>query len=382
MAAGGGLARPEPTGYGHTDSEWVDDTGLSHPRQDLRHVNEDRYEPWEWGEARDEKHRQPGRKRRVPADEPERLKVQPDWPTRTEASMKYGGWRKAFFAEPAKAEELVHGAAGAERQGLQVEKLETDKLERYMRAVGRVRPGQETPKGEGAMPAKGAKRAKSDGIKAGHKKIIDALLEKEDARPTGEAVRLAESDPRKEFTRYQIPTDRGIKDIEIWGDRVKVRSEALYGFAKSAQDDMDGLPDRVAPPDDEMLPDLPEDIDDIDDGVDDEEGEAEDEGGGLLFHVDISVDAPDGMEEEEVISLLDEALRDPEVSDKINERLADTGLSLSVLEVETYEEDECEQEGLEDEMAEGEMAEGDIAEEVVDPSEEGEIQEGSGRNCG
>jgi len=88
------------------------------------------------------------------------------------------------------------------------------------------------------------------------------------------------------------------------------------------------------------------------------------------------------MEEEEVISLLDEALRDPEVSDKINERLADTGLSLSVLEVETYEEDECEQEGLEDEMAEGEMAEGDIAEEVVDPSEEGEIQEGSGRNCG
>ena len=407
MAAGGSggeLARPEPTGYGHTDSEWVDDTGLSHPRHDLRHVNEEGYEPWDWGQARDERHREPGRRRQAPADEPGRLKPEPVWETRTEASMSYGGWKKAFFGEAATAQDLEHGAdgviryqgkpvameyaghlvvdqdrppvleeavmeliQGARRRGLKIEDTSPEKLERLT----------EWSKGETTMTAKSedARQAKSDGVSAGHKKIIDELLEKEDARPTGDAVRLAESNPRKDFARYQIPTDRGLKDVEIWGDRVKVRSEATYGFAKKA-DDMDGLPDRVAPLDDEAPIDGPP-VDEApaDDFPVEEDAEGE-PADGLLLHVDVSVDAPDGMEEEEVISILDEVLRDPDVAGQINDRLADSGLSISVLEVETYEEDECEEEGLEEELDEL----GDEAEiEVVEPTGDA-VQEGSGCN--
>jgi len=411
MAAGGSggeLARPEPTGYGHTDSEWVDDTGLSHPRHDLRHVNEDGYEPWDWGEARDEKHREPARRRQSPAGEPGRLKPEPVWETRTEANMSHGGWKKAFFGEAGvTAQDLVHGAdgvvrfqgkpvameyeghlvvdqdrppvleeavmeliQGARKRGLKIEDAAPEKLERLVRWVA-GKPG-----GEGAMTAKSenARQAKSDGVSAGHKKIIDELLEKEDARPTGDAVRLAESNPRKDFARYQIPTDRGLKDVEIWGDRVKVRSEATYGFAKKA-DDMDGLPDRVAPFDEEApVDDIPAEEAPVDDIPAEED--MEEPADGLLLHVDVSVDAPDGMEEEEVISILDEVLRDPDVAGQINERLADSGLSISVLEVETYEEDECEEEGLEEELDE---LDDETEIEVVEPTGDA-VQEGSGCN--
>jgi len=421
MAAGGSggeLARPEPTGYGHTDSEWVDDTGVSHPRHDLRHVNEDEYEPWDWGEARDERHVGPARRRHSPADEPGRLKPEPVWETRTEANMSHGGWKRTFFGEltemaPAEARDLEHGAdgvvryqgkpvameyeghlvvdqdrppvleeavmeliQGARKRGLKIEDAAPEKLERLTRWVSQRGRATE-PKGEGTMTvnSEGTRQAKSDGVSAGHKKIIDELLEKEDARPTGDAVRLAESNPRKDFARYHIPTDRGLKDVEIWGDRVKVRSEATYGFAKKS-DDMDGLPDRVAPLDDDLPGEVPVDEVPVDAPIGEEtdmEGEPAD---GLLLHVDVSVDAPDEMEEEEVISILDEVLRDPSIADQINERLADSGLSLSVLEVETYDEDECEEEGLEEELDELD----DEAEiEVVEPTGDA-VQEGSGCN--
>ena len=132
------------------------------------------------------------------------------------------------------------------------------------------------------------KTAKGDGIAAGHKKVINELLEREDARPTGDAVRLAESDPRKEFARYQIPTDRGLKDIEIWGDRVKVRSKAVYGFAKKAQDDVDGLPDRVAPDRPGITDEVPEGTV----GEFPEDAEVAPEEVGLPLCVGISVTSP------------------------------------------------------------------------------------------
>ena len=403
MAAGGGLARPEPTGYGHTDSEtaYRGDTSTGGLRT---HPNEAPYEFKNGGEAWDESHQETGRKRK-PADDIERLKPRPDWPARTEARMS---WKTAFFGEQVSVGDLQrengvisyggrpiavvrdgmmideHPApifieavrdliASAQDEGLDVERLEHNKLVNFIRQIRRIdksNGGQEGISGM-ATKTKGTRRtAKESGIAAGHKKIIDELLEREDAKPTGDAVRLAESNPRKDFARYQIPTDRGLKDIEIWGDRVKVRSEATYGFGKKA-DDMDGLPDRVAPdgpgappemgmpedgmPEDGMLEEMP------DDGM-------EEMPEGLPLHIGVSVSVPDGMEEEEAISILDEVLRDPEISDMINERLSETGLSMSILEVET--EDEDDEDEYEDE---GEYD--DMADEVVDPGE-GDVQEG------
>lgn len=319
MAAGGSggeLARPESTGYGHTDWEEVDSAGLSDPREDVRHVGEDRQEPHEWGEARGDRHGDPGQSR-APAREPSGLIVPPPrWPLRTEGNMG-GGFARAT----AKRKE------------------------------------------ERGMGAKTTTAAKDGGVPAGHRKIIDEVLGREDAKSTGDAVRMAESNPRgKEFARYQVPTDRGLKDIEIAGDRVKVRSESSYSFRKMAEDGADGLPDRVAPPGEVQAPaddgsmlhgPLPDEAPGAESG--EEFGEAAEEQG-LLLHVDIVASPPDGMEEEDVISILDEALLDPEIADAINAKLEGSGVSVRVLEVETYDEDEDDDEY--DEYAEGdEMAE-------------------------
>lgn len=402
MAAGGGLARPEPTGYGHTDSEtaYRGDTSTGGLRT---HTNEEMYEPTNWGEAWDERHRETGR-RRKPADDVERLEPKPDWPTRTEASSM--SWKTALYGDKMKATDLDKEPGGvlswqgspvavqhegmmvildrplaplvdavrdlvasSEAEGLRVERLDQDKLVNFIRQIRRPKP----PEGDhmtGIAKTKRTRKAKADGPSAAHKKIINELLEREDAKPTGDAVRLAESNPRKEFSRYQIPTDRGLKDIEIWGDMVKVRSTCVYGFGKKAGD-MDGLPDRIAPEDDpgappemgseEMPGDMPEEMP--------EEGEMP---GGLPLHIDVSVSLPDGMEEDEAMSMLDEVLRDPEIGDMINERLAETGLSLTILEIEKKEDEDDEMDGeYVDDEYEG------MADEVVDPGE-GDAQEGCG----
>lgn len=404
MAAGGGLARPEPTGYGHTDSEtaYHGDTSIGGLRT---HPSEDPYEFTNWGEAWDESHKETGRKKK-PADDVERLKPEPDWPMRTEAGMS---WKVAFFGDqvkvrdlkredggvlsyngrpvavqqegilviedhttPALTEAVQNLIASARLEGLKVERLEYDKLVNFIRQIQPKRPEVESM--SGTAKTKRTRAAKGNGISAGHKKIINELLEKEDAKPTGDVVRLAESNPRKEFARYQIPTDRGLKDIEIWGDYVKVRSESTYGFSKKAQDGMDGLPDRVAPDDD---PGAPPEMGMPDEGMTDESmpGEAEEMPEGLLLHIDVSVSTPDGMEEEEAISVLDEVLRDPEIADMINERLSESGLSLSILEVESEDEDDDEMDDEYEDM--GEEYEGDLADEVVDPGEN-DAQEGCG----
>jgi len=81
--------------------------------------------------------------------------------------------------------------------------------------------------------------------------------------------------------------------------------------------------------------------------------------------------------EEDVISILDEALLDPDIVDAINAKLGGSGVTLRILEVETYEEDECAE--PEDEMAEmpveDEMAEmPEHGEEAID-DDEGAIEE-------
>ena len=422
MAAGGSgeeLARPEPTGYGHTDWKWVEDSGgVSYPWMDLRHDNEDSYEFVEWGENRDERHKQPARRTR-PTEDVERLQPAPDWPVR-EGKKDMGRWTKALlgavelddleqtdgvFSHRGTVVAVRHQnvlavldrplqpyvgvvrelIAGAEDQGLRVERLDPAALSRYAGAIKNI---ERSAKVEGFDPAAlsscatklrnigcerrpdmatkvGRKASKGAGVPAGHKKIINELLVSEDAKPSGDVVRMAESDPRKEFARYQVPTDRGLKDIEIWPDRVKVRSVATYGFAKSAQNgEFDGLPDRVAPVDDDV------EVDDV--GLVDEGELVEGEvlGEGLALCIDISVASPEGMEEEEVISLLDEILRDEEISGMINERLSESGLSLTIGEVEPREEDEDDEfadEELGDEELDGEVAPLDVADEIVEP---------------
>lgn len=412
MAAGGGLARPEPTGYGHTDSEtaYRGDTSIGGLRT---HPSEEPYEFTDWGEAWDESHTETGRKRK-PADAVERLEPRPDWPTRTEASSM--SWKTALYGDKTKASDLDREDGGvlswqgqpvavqregmmvildrplaplvdavrdlvisSEAEGLRVERLDQDGLVNFIRQIRRIDskpPEGDTPM-SGIAKTKRTRKAKADGPSAAHKKIINELLEREDAKPTGDAVRLAESNPRKEFSRYQIPTDRGLKDIEIWGDMVKVRSVSTYGFGKKA-DDMDGLPDRIAPEDgpgapemgsEEMSGDMLEDMP--------EEGEMPaEEGdmpGGLALHIGVSVSLPDGMEEDEAISMLDEVLRDPEIGDMINERLAETGLSLTILEVEMEDDDDEMDDEYMDEYVDDDGT--DMADEVVDPGE-GDVQEG------
>ena len=330
MAAGGSggeLARPETTGYGHSGWEEVDDSGTSSgPREDSRHVNEIRLEPHEWGEARSDRHGDPTQGR-APAGRPVRpLMPPPKWPLRTKAGVR--GWRDAFFGVEKKGEGEEMGA-----------------------------------RTKTTVTAKAAK----DGIPAGHKKIINEVLAKEDAKPTGDAVRMAVSNPRREFARYQVPTDRGLKDIEIFDGRVKVRSESTYGFRKAAEDGADGLPDRVAPPDEaEALGEAPIEVLPDDEMLPDEEPDEAAEGPeGLRLHVDIVATPPDGMEEEDVISILDEALLDPDIADAINAKLEGSGVTLRVLEVETYEEDECMPTPGEDEMTEIPVDEGTI-DEIID----------------
>jgi hypothetical protein len=337
MAAGGSdeLARPEPTGYGHSDWEEVDSSGLSSgPREDSRRVNEDRMEPHEWGEARGDRHGDPTQGR-APAGRPTRPIVPPPkWPLRTKAGA--GGWRGAFFGVEKKGLDTAGGAKREEENG-EGEEMGTPFTARTKTMVT-------------------AKTVK-DGIPAGHKKIINEVLAREDAKPTGDAVRMAVSNPRREFARYQVPTDRGLKDIEIFDGRVKVRSESTYGFRKAAEDGADGLPDRVAPPDEAQTlaeafgePAEPPPGDESDEAAE-EAGEEAGEEGDLRLHVDIVATPPDGMEEEDVISILDEALLDPDIADAINAKLEGSGVTLRVLEVETYEEDEC-AEAAGDEMAE------------------------------
>ncbi len=269
-------------------------------------------------------------------------------------------------------------AASAENEGLKVERLDHDKLVNFIRQIRRIDQSK-VPEGHsmsGIAKTKRTRTAKADGPSAGHKKIINELLEREDAKPTGDAVRLAESNPRMEFARYQIPTDRGLKDIEIWGDHVKVRSESVYGFGKKA-DDMDGLPDRAAPdgapgvPDTGMqdtgaegMPDMPEEGGDMPEG--------------LPLRISVSVSSPEGMAEEEAISMLDEVLRDPDISEMINERLADSGLSLSIVAID-IDKDEDDEEMDDEYVADGYMDdeyEG-VSDEVVDPGE-GDAREGYG----
>jgi hypothetical protein len=338
MAAGGSggeLARPETTGYGHSGWEEVDGSGLSSgPREDSRHVNEERLEPHGWGEARSDRHGDPTQSR-APAGRPAKPIVPPPrWPLRTEAGAS--GWKAAFFG-------IVPEEKG-EKMGARTKTT---------------------------VAAKAAKAAK-DGIPAGHKKIISEVLVREDAKPTGDAVRMAVSNPRREFARYQVPTDRGLKDIEIFDGRVKVRSESTYGFPKVAEDGADGLPDRVAPPDEaEALDEFPAEPPPGDEP--DEAVEEAGEEGGLRLHVDIVATPPDGMEEEDVISILDEALLDPDIADAINAKLEGSGVTLRILEVETYEEDdERTPPSDEDEMAEIPLDEGAIDEGTLD---EGTIDE-------
>lgn len=334
MAAGGSggeLARPETTGYGHSDWEEVDGSGLSSgPREDSRHVNEERLEPHEWGEARSDRHGDPTQSR-APAVRPVRPIVPPPrWPLRTEAGA--GGWKAAFFGTN--------------------EMVPSGDIEKGEKMGARTKTN---------VVAKAAK----DGIPAGHKKIISEVLVREDAKPTGDAVRMAVSNPRREFARYQVPTDRGLKDIEIFDGRVKVRSESMYGFPKVAEDGADGLPDRVAPQDEaEALDDSPAGppLDEEPDEVEPDEMAGEPEG--LRLHVDIVASPPDGMEEEDVISILDEALLDPDIADAINAKLEGSGVTLRILEVETYEEDECTPTPGEDEMTE--MTEIPVDEGVID----------------
>lgn len=273
-------------------------------------------------------------------------------------------------------------AASSEAEGLKVERLDQNKLVNFIRQIRRIDskpPEGDTPM-SGIAKTKRTRKAKADGPTAAHKKIINELLEREDAKPTGDAIRLAESNPRKEFSRYQIPTDRGLKDIEIWGDHVKVRSKSVYGFGKKANDmddmdDMDGIPPTALIED--AMPDM--DMDDMEEGMGDmEEGtEGMDDNAlpGLPLHIDVSVSVPDGMEDEEAISLLDEVLRDPELGDMINERLSDTGLSLSVLEVEHAEEDG--DEDMDDEYDDMDGEYEDMTDGVVDPGE-GDAREGCG----
>lgn len=415
MAAGGGLARPEPTGYGHTDSEtaYRGDTSVGGLRT---HPNESPYEFKNWGEAWDESHKETGRKRK-PADDVERLEPRPDWPTRTEASSM--NWKEALYGDKMKATDLDKEPGGvlswqgqpvgvqrenmmvildrplaplvdvvrdlilsSEAEGLRVERLDQEKLVNFIRQIRRIDQQPKAPEGDqpmtGIAKTKRTRKAKADGPSAAHKKIINEILEREDAKPTGDAVRLAESNPRKEFSRYQIPTDRGIKDIEIWGDMIKVRSESTYGFGKKAGD-MDGLPDRIAPdgygapPEtgmpDEVMPDegMP------DDGMPDE---MPDEGmpDGMPLRISVSVSSPEGMEEEEIISMLDEVLRDPDVSEMINERLAESGLSLSIVAIDP--DDEMDDDEMDDDDMDTDEYD-DVADEVVDPGE-GDVQEGCG----
>lgn len=411
MAAGGGLARPEPTGYGHTDSEtaYRGDTSTGGLRT---HPNEEPYEFKDWGEDWDENHKETGRKRK-PAADVERLEPRPDWPTRTEASGM--SWKEALYGEKMTGADLdkesngvlsYHGkpvavrregmivildrplaplvdavrdlVLSSEAEGLKVERLNQEKLVNFIRQIRRIdqpKPSEGEQPMLGIAKTKRTRAAKADGPTAAHKKIINELLEREDAKPTGDAVRLAESNPRTEFSRYQIPTDRGLKDIEIWGDHVKVRSESMYGFGKKA-DDMDGLPDRIAPEDGpgappEMgMPDegMPEGMSDegMPEGMPDE-GEMP---GGMPLRISVSVSSPEGMEEEEAISMLDEVLRDPDISEMINERLADSGLSLSIVAIDLDEDDDEMDDEMDDEYE-------DMADEVVDPGE-GDAQEGCG----
>ncbi len=407
MAAGGGLARPEPTGYGHTDSEtaYRGDTSIGGLRP---HPNEEEYETKGWPAAWDERHRETGRKRRKPADDVDRLKPEPDWPARTEAKMS---WKLALFGDQMKATDFDREPDGvlsyrgspvaiqhenmmvivdrplaplvdavrdlidsSEQEGLKVERLEQNKLVNFIRTIRQINQSKPKPEGDqnmtGIAKSIGTRAAKADGPSAGHKKIINELLEREDAKPTGDAVRLAESNPRLEFSRYQIPTDRGLKDIEIWGDHIKVRSESVYGFGKRA-DDMDGLPDRVAPPG-SASPEMGQQDDGMPgagmqlDGMPDEAGEMPD---GLPLRISVSVLSPDGMAEEEVVSMLDEVLRDPDISEMINERLADSGLSLSITEIDLDDDDD-------DDEGDDEY-DGAVADEVLDPGA-GDVQEGCG----
>jgi hypothetical protein len=295
----------------------------------------------------------------------------PRWPLRTKAGA--GGWKAVFFGVEKKAtvEDLDVGAGGARREMGEGEEMGARTTTGVLAAAARAKTRRTT------VTAKAAK----DGIPAGHKKIISEVLAREDAKPTGDAVRMAVSNPRREFARYQVPTDRGLKDIEIFDGRVKVRSESMYGFRKAAEDGVDGLPDRVAPQDEaEALDESPVEMPPDEEMLPDEEPDEAAEGqGGLRLHVDIVATPPDGMDEEDLISILDEALLDPEIADAINAKLEGSGVTLRVLEVETYEEDECTPTPGEDEMTEMQES-GDEIEEVVssnNPDEEG----WGGREC-
>lgn len=396
MAAGGGVGRPDPTGYGHLDFSEFDQLDYG-PRRFRLHVNVDEYEPKNWGEAWDERHREPRREIR-PANEVDKLWHDPQWPIRTEAMMSEWTWKRAFgdprnqiamsdlkddgngvfshnnrvvavafggnlyVAGPAPAYAEAVSALSMSKK-LPIKKVEQSQL---MAAADKQRT---QPKEEPAMtpdegntpmftPARAA--AKKDGVSAAHKKIISDILSGEDAKPTGDAVRLGydEEGARHDFARYQIPTDRGLKDIEIWNDRVHVRSHSTY-FAKQAEDGMDGLPDRMAP-DDDIVPNMPPAV---------ENGEEEiEEGTCIVLHMDMRM--PEGMADEDGLSMMDEVMGDPGIADMINKRLKESGIVVSVGDVGFPDEDE-DDEDVDDDGASM------PADAVVEP-DGNDVQEGSG----
>ncbi len=238
-------------------------------------------------------------------------------------------------------------------------------------------------------------KAKSlTGVDKKDMKVISELLKREDASPTGQAVKMKPGTTvnRMSFTRYQIPTDRGVKDIEIWGDEIHVRSHGIYGIPKKAEFPAD-LEEGDAMVPDEGMPAV-DDAGVGEEGIGDEMGigdEAEEAGvPDTSVHVRLVLDRPDEMDEEETLSILDEVMQDEGVLSAFRDALDGTGISVSAIEMADDDDIDMDDEGDMDmdegdmDMDEGgmDMDEGDMGEGIDDEMDPAEGEENYGMMMG
>lgn len=418
---GNDLAKPKTTGYEWTDLADDERADPGRTRRFPQHTNPHKYETNEYGGLWNDDHTDPhegqakGKQEFGELGLVQRLQNKPQWSIRTEAKVMNAKTAEQMFAPPkgiqvgpggvAKIQGISVAVKDDSSKTLYVPKsisqagkeairawmgqlpgwgvtmVDDSKFQGLARSRGRMQDGnstemftQEAPTPEPTpMFASAAKRlevtmaakAKTKGLTGVDKKdmkIISELLDREDARPTGQAVKMKPGTTvnRMSFTRYQIPTDRGVKDIEIWGDKIHVRSHGVYGIPKRAEFPADlGGGDAVAP-DEGMPTNVDDDAGVVDEMEGMEEGVEEEVVPDTSVHVRLILDRPDEMEDEETLSILDEVMQDEGVLNAFRDALEGTGISVSALEMADDNTDEGDMGMDEGDMDEGDMDEGDM----------------------
>ena len=418
---GNDLAKPKTTGYEWTDYEDYEQSDPGRTRRFPQHTNPHKYETNEYGGLWNDDHTDPhegqAKGKQQESDElglVQTLRNKPQWSIRTEAKAMSTKTAEQMFTPPkgirvgpggvakiqgisvavkddgSKTLYVPKGISQAGKEAIRawmgqlpgwgVTMVDDSKFQGLARSRGRMQDGdssemftQEAPTPEPTpMFASAAKRlevtmaakAKTKGLTGVDKKdmkIISELLDREDARPTGQAVKMKPGTTvnRMSFTRYQIPTDRGVKDIEIWGDEIHVRSHGVYGIPKKAEFPTDlGEDDAVSIAPDEGMP---ADVGDA--GVGDEMDGMEEEVKEKVVpdtsvHVRLILDRPDEMEDEETLSILDEVMQDEGVLNAFRDALDGTGISVSALEM--ADDDMDDMDDMDDDMDMDDMDEGDM----------------------